>query len=108
MSHELDASVGASGPHVFAVRISAVRQRRLRVHRIPARVRDDRETPLSSGGTAALLHLIWVFGKSEYFCRWGWTGQISLIRLAKFDFTRTRPNALRPSFRVRRFRVAPE
>src|ERR1700744_6244796 len=34
-SYELDASVGASGPHDFAVRFSAVRQKRLRVHRIP-------------------------------------------------------------------------
>jgi hypothetical protein len=34
-SQELDASVGASGPHVFAVRVSAVRQRRRHVHRIP-------------------------------------------------------------------------
>ena len=34
----------------------AVRQERIRVHRIPAGVRDDRETPLSSGGTAAVLH----------------------------------------------------
>ena len=63
---KLDASVGASGPHDFAVRISAVRlragrpltgpirtrpaspfaRRRCRVHRIPPRVRDDREPPL--------------------------------------------------------------
>ena len=42
----LDASVGASGPHDFAVRFSAVRQKRIRVHRIPPRVRDDREPPL--------------------------------------------------------------
>jgi hypothetical protein len=42
----LDASVGASGPHDFAVRVSAVRYRRIRVHRIPPRVRDDREPPL--------------------------------------------------------------
>ncbi len=34
-SQELDASVGASGPHDFAVRFRAVRQRRIRVHRIP-------------------------------------------------------------------------
>ena len=91
--HRLDTSVGVSGPHGFAVRISAVRQRRIRVHRIPARVRDDRETPLSSGGTARFIHLIWGFGKSEYFCGQGWTGQISLIQLRKFDFTRN------PSFR---------
>ena len=42
----LDTSVGASGPHDFAVRFSAVRQERIRVHRIPPRVRDDREPPL--------------------------------------------------------------
>jgi hypothetical protein len=44
--HRLDASVEASGPHVFAVRINAVRYRHLHVHRIPPRVRDDREPPL--------------------------------------------------------------
>jgi hypothetical protein len=32
---KLDASVGASGPHDFAVRISFVRQRSFGVHRIP-------------------------------------------------------------------------
>ena len=44
--HRLDASVEASGPHDFAVRLSAIRQKRIRVHRIPPRVRDDRDTPL--------------------------------------------------------------
>ena len=51
-SANLSASVGASGPHDFAVRFSAVRQRRIRVHRIPSRVRDDREPPLYRDGTA--------------------------------------------------------
>jgi hypothetical protein len=45
-SARLDAGVEASGPHDFAVRISAIRQRRIRVHRISSRVRDDRDTPL--------------------------------------------------------------
>ena len=49
---KLDASVEASGPHDFAVRLSAVRQKRIRVHRIPPRVRDDREPPLMWDGTA--------------------------------------------------------
>jgi hypothetical protein len=49
---ELDASVEASGPHDFAVRFSAIRQRRIRVHRIPSRVRDDRDTPLEWDRTA--------------------------------------------------------
>src|ERR1700730_7170674 len=56
-SQELDASVGASGPHAFSVRISAVRQKRIRVHRIPPRVRDDREPPLEWDGTAN--HIAW-------------------------------------------------
>ena len=43
---KLDASVGASRPYDFAVRFGAVRQWRIHVHRIPLRVRDDRETPL--------------------------------------------------------------
>ena len=43
---KLDASVGASEPHDFAVRLSAVRQKHHHVHRIPSRVRDDREPPL--------------------------------------------------------------
>jgi hypothetical protein len=33
--HRLDASVGASGPHVFAVRTKRIRQSAIRVHRIP-------------------------------------------------------------------------
>ena len=51
-SRELDASVEASGPHDFAVRFSAVRYRRFHVHRIPSRVRDDREPPLCGTGRA--------------------------------------------------------
>jgi len=43
---QLDASVGASGPHDFTVRFNAVRQQHISVHRIPLRVRDDRDTPL--------------------------------------------------------------
>src|SRR6202022_2285225 len=66
---KLDAGVEASGPHDFAVRVSAVRQRavdrsqaetrpaitlraqRCRVHRIPPRVRDDRASAPLWGGT---------------------------------------------------------
>jgi hypothetical protein len=56
---QLDTSVGVSGPHDFAVRFSAVRQERIRVHRIPPRVRDDRDTPLVWDGTAAGIEVIW-------------------------------------------------
>jgi hypothetical protein len=34
--------------------------------------------PSEWDGTAADIDLIWVFGKSEYFCKGGWTGK-SLI-----------------------------
>ena len=65
---KLDAGVEASGPHDFAVRSNIVRQRAVdrsrakarpaipshaqhcRVHRIPPRVRDDRDTPLCGVG----------------------------------------------------------
>ena len=46
----LNASVGASGPYDFAVRLRAIRQRRISVHRIPPRVRDDRDTPFCGTG----------------------------------------------------------
>jgi hypothetical protein len=52
ISRQLDASVEASGPHDFAVRFCAIRQRRIHVHRIPPRVRDDREPPLCGTGCA--------------------------------------------------------
>src|SRR5258705_1393435 len=58
-SHELDASIGASGPHDFAVRIRAVRQRHIHVHRILSRVCDDRETPLISEQDQIDILLIW-------------------------------------------------
>jgi hypothetical protein len=66
-SQKLDASIGASGPHDFAVRLSAVRQKRLCVHRIPLHVRDDRETPLVWDGMARDKPVIWVACEAEYF-----------------------------------------
>jgi hypothetical protein len=68
LTARLDASVRASGPHDFAVRLSAVRQRHIRVHGIPPRVRDDREPPLSSGETGGFKPLICPTAKAEYFC----------------------------------------
>jgi hypothetical protein len=73
--HKLDASVEASGPHGFAVRLGAVRQRHLRVHRIPSRVRDDRDTPLEWDEMAANKEVIWVERKPKYFCGQGWTAK---------------------------------
>ena len=44
-SAKLDASVETSGPHDFAVRVSAIRHERTRVHRIPPRVDDVAQHP---------------------------------------------------------------
>jgi diadenosine tetraphosphate (Ap4A) HIT family hydrolase len=57
-SQELDTSVEASGPHDFAVRFGAVRYRHFHVHRIPSRVRDDREPPLMWDGMAENIPMI--------------------------------------------------
>jgi hypothetical protein len=44
---ELDASVGASGPHDFTIRVRIARLAICRVHRIPHSTSvDDRDTPL--------------------------------------------------------------
>jgi hypothetical protein len=57
---QLDAGVEASGPHDFAVRFGAVRYRHTSVHRIPPRVRDDREPPLMWDETVRDKEMIWV------------------------------------------------
>jgi len=46
------------------------------VHRIPPRVRDDREPPLEWDETAGFIILIWVNREQEYFCERGWTTEI--------------------------------
>ena len=49
-SAQLDASIGAPGPHDFAVRVCHVRLRDICVHRNPSNVRDDGRRPLSGTG----------------------------------------------------------
>ena len=96
ISATLDTSVGASGPHDFAVRISAIRQRRIRVHRIPSRVRDDRDTPLMWDETAGDIEVIWGKREAEYFCKGGWTGFSDLpVRLNRIE----RIQEITPSWR---------
>jgi hypothetical protein len=88
-STRLDTSIEASGPHDFTVRDqrrrlrvlkiahgeqSALRPHRTpdaaRVHRIPSRVRDDRDTPLVWDETAADVEVIWVETERNYFWLW--------------------------------------
>src|SRR5947207_9993155 len=77
---QLDASVEASGPHDFAVRVSTASTASR------AYVRDDRDTPLMWDGMARLIILIWVRSERECFCKLDWTAQISLIRFNKSGF----------------------
>jgi hypothetical protein len=89
---ELDASVGASGPHDFAVRSNISRQhagdrsriqrtrpaipshaKRCRVHRIPPRVRDDGQRPSGGVGWGEFVEMICPTGEAKYFCKQGWT-----------------------------------
>ena len=46
----------------------------IRVHRIPPRVRDDREPPLVTGETRGITSLICPTARAEYFSLKGWTG----------------------------------
>src|ERR1700681_2673491 len=44
-----------------------------RVHRIPPRVRDDREPPLQRDGMCESIKLFLPNPEAKYFCREGWT-----------------------------------
>jgi hypothetical protein len=90
---KLDASVGASGPHDFAVRVRAIRQRRSPRPPHPAlNVRDDRETPLCEAGRGEFVKVICPTKKAEYFSPKDWTTQITLIRLNKSPVSRRPPS----------------
>src|SRR3954454_16731568 len=52
---------------------STVRQRCVRVHRIPPRVRDDRERP-SVERDGAIRKVFCLYKERKYFCDWCWTG----------------------------------
>jgi hypothetical protein len=54
-------------------RQAALVSRAANVHRIPPRVRDDREPPLLWDGTGRISELIWVRLKQKYFCKRGLT-----------------------------------
>ena len=77
---QLDASVGASGPHDFAVREpGASRQKRSHVHRIPCPTFVTiAKRPFRWAGMARDMQVIWVRREWEYFCGGDWTTQIRL------------------------------
>src|SRR6202048_3916564 len=85
-SAKLDASVGASGPHDFAVRVSIIRPARIRAPDAAAStasrtyVRDDHDTPLCVGRDGGVLEVIWVGGEAKYFSRRGWEAKVRIWR----------------------------
>jgi hypothetical protein len=98
--HRFDASVEASGPHDFAVRLGVVRQRHLNVHCIPPRVRDDRDTPLWWDETGGTTVVICVARKPKYSSKWGWTGKSVICRRTISDDQDRSPHE-RSDMRVR-------
>jgi hypothetical protein len=70
-SQELDTSVGASGPHDFAVRRSIIRQRCCHVHRVPPPTSVTiAKRPSKGGGTESIYFCFYLavkrnFGNSE-------------------------------------------
>src|SRR4029077_10977889 len=77
-SQELSASVGAPGPHVFAVRFSVARLATpLRPSHPALNVRDDRDTPLLVRRDARRTVLIWGFEQYRAPAAQWHDGQIS-------------------------------
>src|SRR3954471_13578285 len=78
---------------------STVRQRCLHsVHRIPPRVRDDRERP-SVGRDGAIKQVFCLAKERKYFCDCRWTGDLPVGHRALW---RGRPCARQPSLRAQR------
>ena len=67
------------------------------VHRIPSRVRDDRDTPLVWDETAAVIEVIWVGAEQQNFLLWDSTAPITpnLARRAVDFFTRRHSSSRR-------------
>jgi hypothetical protein len=72
----LDAGVEASGPHDFAVHVSAVRQRAAVSTASRTNVRDDRDTPLFGNETVRVMKVIWVYSDSSIVRKTGCQGAI--------------------------------
>jgi hypothetical protein len=75
---QFNASVGASGPHGFAVRERALRPAHSRVHRIPrpTLVTIAKRPSCGGHGTAQDIELILADDEAEYFREQDWTRQL--------------------------------
>jgi hypothetical protein len=86
----LTPAIRASGPHDFAVRDRAVRYRHFRVHRIPSRVRGDREPPLLLERDGRITPVICA-RKTKIFFRQDWTAEANHRRIERFFAARIEP-----------------
>src|SRR3954447_2245426 len=98
LSAKLDASVEASGPHDFAVRVQHRSSAVLTITSIASRPasRDDRERPLV-GRDRAIRKVFRLREEARYFFRLGWTGvlrnsPISVIASAAKQSSFERPS----------------
>src|SRR3954452_20052649 len=88
-----------TSPSALALFVSSA----ISVHRIPPRVRDDRDTPLWWDETARTTVVICAGRTPKYFSNRDWTAQIRLIGFNKQDFSKLgsgatwRTDRLRPS-----------
>ena len=82
LRHQLDTSVGVSGPHDFAVRSGIVRpctcvHRHRRVHRIPHPTSvTTAKRPSCERGMARVLLMLLSAAETIYFCEEDWTAKI--------------------------------
>jgi hypothetical protein len=74
-SQELDASVGASGPHDFAVRLTRHSSKALQASTASRPTLMTWPTPLCRDGTAESIKLFLPIGEAKYFCERGWTAK---------------------------------
>jgi hypothetical protein len=93
-SAQLDASVGASGPHDFAVRREHRSSSDTAASTASRSTFVTTRTPLLSRRDGANVPTISDFPKEEYFGAQIWTTQISLIPLTKSASARTRLRAV--------------
>jgi hypothetical protein len=73
-TRQLDTSVGASGPHDFAVRKSALSSLALPASTASRPASMTMANAPLWDGTAGDIEVIWVKRELKYFCRRGWTG----------------------------------
>src|SRR5947209_14932907 len=87
---KLDASVGASEPHDYAVRLTCCSSKASSASTASRPAFVTIAIRPSLGRDGATNEVICFGEERKCFCKWDWTGQIRLIRFNKFRCARTR------------------